>query len=239
MNNVRGLYPPLYGAAPSGGGGGGGEHIQVDALPEASLEYKNKIVQYTGATTETLNNGYFYKCVEDTTYEWEETEASETYTEAETLPTASAETVGTIYKVDDTYYQTVIVLSYSWDAIPVMEVESVGGIVLSNTETVVGTYLGKPLYAITYDKTQINSFDLPAHTSSTSATIKDSGLPAIETLVNSILIIDDASGQSVYIGGLFYTNGVLMSTNIYSRFGSAAASMTDKTLTIFYTKTTD
>ena len=82
MNNVRGLYPPLYGAAPSGGGGGGGggQHIQVDALPEASLQYKDKIVQYVGATTETLTNGYFYKCVEHTetegdtitvTYSWD------------------------------------------------------------------------------------------------------------------------------------------------------------------------
>ena len=81
MNNVRGLYPPLYGATPSGGGGGGGggQHIQVDALPEASLQYKDKIVQYVGASTETITNGYFYKCVEHTetegdtitvTYSW-------------------------------------------------------------------------------------------------------------------------------------------------------------------------
>lgn len=79
MNNVRGLYPPLYGAPANGGGGGGGS-IQVETLPEASLEYKNKIVQYTGATTETLTNGYFYKCVEHTetegstitvTYSWD------------------------------------------------------------------------------------------------------------------------------------------------------------------------
>lgn len=67
MNNVRGLYPPLYGATPSGGGG---QHIQVDALPEASLQYKDKIVQYVGAT-ETLTNGYFYKCVEHTVTEGE------------------------------------------------------------------------------------------------------------------------------------------------------------------------
>ena len=71
MNNVRGLYPPLYGATPSGGGGGGGQHIQVDALPEASLQYKDKIVQYVGTTTKTLTNGYFYKCVEHTVTEGE------------------------------------------------------------------------------------------------------------------------------------------------------------------------
>ena len=110
MNNVRGLYPPLYGAPANGGGGGGGS-IQVDTLPEASLEYKDKIVQYTGATTETLTNGYFYKCVEHT------------------------ETAG------DT-----ITVTYGWDNIPVMEVDSGGGLALSTTETVIGTYDGKPLY---------------------------------------------------------------------------------------------
>lgn len=146
MNNVRGLYPPLYGATPSGGGGGDGQHIQVDALPEASLDNKNKIVQYVGTTTETLTNAYFYKCVETTSYDWEETEASETYTEVETLPTASAETIGTIYKVDDKFYQTVIVLSYSWNNIPVMEVES-GGISLSSNEKLIGDLDGVPLYA--------------------------------------------------------------------------------------------
>ena len=85
MNNVRGLYPPLYGAPANGGGGGGGS-IQVDTLPEASLEYKDKIVQYTGATTATLTNGYFYKCVEHTetegetitvTYSWDNIDVME------------------------------------------------------------------------------------------------------------------------------------------------------------------
>lgn len=150
MNNVRGLYPPLYGAPATGGGGGGGS-IQVDTLPEASLEYKDKIVQYTGATTETLTNGFFYKCVESTSYDWEETEVSETYTEAETLPTASAETIGTIYKVDDKYYQTVIVLSYSWVNVPVMLVESGGSsITYSTTEQKIGKVGNDDLYAISF-----------------------------------------------------------------------------------------
>lgn len=126
MQNNRTLYPPLFKPV-SSGGGGSGQTIQVTKLPEAVLAEKDKIYQYTGSTTETLTNGFFYKCVENTSYDWEETEASETYTEAETLPTASAETVGTIYKVDDKYYQTVIVLSYSWENIPVMEAGSSGG----------------------------------------------------------------------------------------------------------------
>lgn len=155
MLNNRTLYPPLF--KPVGNGGGGsGQTIQVTELPEAVLSEKDKIYQYTGSTTETLTNGFFYKCVENTSYDWEETEASETYTEAEVLPTASAETVGTIYKVDDKYYQTVIVLTYSWVNIPVMEVEG-GGINVETTETEVGTFCGKPLFAIAFDDYQLPS----------------------------------------------------------------------------------
>lgn len=72
MKNNRTLFPPLFGEIPTGGGGGGsGSKIQLSELPEASLEYKDRIVQYIGATTETLTNGYFYKCVEHTTTEGE------------------------------------------------------------------------------------------------------------------------------------------------------------------------
>ena len=68
MKNNRSLFPPLFGDNTSGGGGGGsGNKIQLAELPEASLEYKDRIVQYIGVTTETLTNGYFYKCVEHTT----------------------------------------------------------------------------------------------------------------------------------------------------------------------------
>ena len=72
MKNNRSLFPPLFGEIPTGGGGGGsGNKIQLAELPEASLEYKDRIIQYIGATTETLTNGYFYKCVEHTTTEGE------------------------------------------------------------------------------------------------------------------------------------------------------------------------
>ena len=72
MKNNRSLFPPLFGEIPTGGGGGGsGNKIQLAELPEASLQYKDKIVQYIGATTDTLTNGYFYKCVEHTTTEGE------------------------------------------------------------------------------------------------------------------------------------------------------------------------
>lgn len=69
MKNNRSLFPPLFGEISTGGGGGSGNKIQLAELPEASLQYKDRIVQYTGTTTEALTNGYFYKCVEHTTTE--------------------------------------------------------------------------------------------------------------------------------------------------------------------------
>lgn len=52
----------------------GGQTIQVNALPSPSSTEAGKIYQYVGATSGGLTNGYFYKCVEDTTpgtYKWE------------------------------------------------------------------------------------------------------------------------------------------------------------------------
>ena len=52
----------------------GGQTIQVNALPSPISTEAGKIYQYVGATSGGLTNGYFYKCVEDTTpgtYKWE------------------------------------------------------------------------------------------------------------------------------------------------------------------------
>lgn len=44
---------------------GGGSTIQYDVMPTPSLEFINKIIQYTG-TNGTYKNGYFYKCKSNT-----------------------------------------------------------------------------------------------------------------------------------------------------------------------------
>ena len=49
-------------------------NIQRDTLPTATASELNKIYQYTGTTTSTLTNGFFYKCVAGQTagtYEWQ------------------------------------------------------------------------------------------------------------------------------------------------------------------------
>lgn len=52
------------------------ETIQISIMPTASADNVGEIYQYIGATTATYINGYFYKCVEDSTttpstYSWE------------------------------------------------------------------------------------------------------------------------------------------------------------------------
>ena len=42
-----------------------GKIDKYDELPEINKNYANKIVQYTGETTEDYVNGYFYKCIEN------------------------------------------------------------------------------------------------------------------------------------------------------------------------------
>lgn len=54
----------------------GGQIIQYVTMPTASSTNVGQIVQYTGTTNASYTNGYFYKCVEDSsttpsTYSWE------------------------------------------------------------------------------------------------------------------------------------------------------------------------
>lgn len=50
--------------------------VQTDTFPTASVDYLGKIYQYTGTTTASYTNGYFYKCVSDgavsPAYSWEQ-----------------------------------------------------------------------------------------------------------------------------------------------------------------------
>lgn len=48
--------------------GGGASDFQLKVMPEASAEYKGRIVEYVGPTNEDYVNGYFYKCLEDGSY---------------------------------------------------------------------------------------------------------------------------------------------------------------------------
>lgn len=56
--------------------------VQLSAMPTAGANLKDRIIQYTGTTTDDYTTGYFYKCVEDSsgatpTYAWQNIETME------------------------------------------------------------------------------------------------------------------------------------------------------------------
>lgn len=201
MKNNRSLFPPLFGEIPTGGGGGGsGNKIQLAELPEASLEYKDRIVQYIGATTEAFTNGYFYKCVEHTT------------TEGET-----------------------ITVTYSWDNVEVMEIPAPtqSGIIISETETKIGTYLGEDLYAKLIPNSGLRDIALESTGSDKLVT----GLTYIKVLVSSLLIITRNDGFQLTASDLTLQKsaGNIIWTG-YIRNNLTASIISDKKLILFYTK---
>lgn len=238
MNNTRSLFPPLFHETDSGGGGGGGssEHVQVAELPEASFGEKNKIYQYIGSTTETLTNGYFYKCEESTTYDWEETTETETYTDVETLPTASAETIGTVYKYDGKYYATVIVLSYSWINIDVMDVPTPTqeGITISETETKIGTYGGSDLYAIKIPDSKITKRTLDTVG---GMLVTSADTPTIGILVDSVMYVEISAYKYAFAGGVCVnkSNGALY-WNGYINTSISSTNIISNEIVLLYTK---
>lgn len=64
INTLMSTYPITTNAITNG-------NLQSNTIPTASVDYVGKIVQYTGTTTSTYTNGYFYKCVENNgNYSW-------------------------------------------------------------------------------------------------------------------------------------------------------------------------
>lgn len=79
----------------------GGQTIQYAVMPEAGVTFNDKIIQYTGESTQTYTNGYFYKCVakgtDPETYAWEQTNIQPTsegmsYEVVTELPTQNIDT---------------------------------------------------------------------------------------------------------------------------------------------------
>lgn len=200
MLNNRTLFPALFGAS-GGGGGGSGQTIQVTELPEAVLSEKDNIYQYIGSTTETLTNGYFYKCVEHT-----ETEGG------------------------------VITVTYGWENIPVMEVESGGGLVISETETRVGEYFGKPLYckAYTLNRTEITN---------NLNTQLVSGVSGVSEIIDIYIKYKLNPAQGYGRRGIFRATQLFLQDSEIYYIGTAnddsIYNIVDCKLIMYYTKTTD
>jgi len=90
----------------------GGKQIQVEEIPTAATEYVGVILQYIGETDTNYINGYFYKCVEDSsttpsTYSWKNVEVQNgtismelTQSDYDNL-TEEQKTDGTVYYITD------------------------------------------------------------------------------------------------------------------------------------------
>lgn len=94
VNKQTGSLLPLAGA----------QTYQYTGIPPANLDNLNKIIQYVGTTTSSYINGYFYKCVLDTSvnpniYKWENVPVSENIggiTKTITIYSAAVDTVSFI-----------------------------------------------------------------------------------------------------------------------------------------------
>jgi hypothetical protein len=170
----------------------------VTELPEAVLDEKDKIYQYIGSTTDTLINGYFYKCVEKT-----ETEGG------------------------------VITVTYEWENIPVMEVESGGGYSISTAETDTGIiYNGKNVYCKLIPNGSLPSFAIG--TSTVTLTTDSS----IETIIDSALIVRYSTNFKLVIKGnisVTTTYGEVMWGG-QGGYNISADKINEKQLIIWYTK---
>lgn len=152
MKNNRTLFPPLFGDNSAGGGGGGsGNKIQLSELPEASLEYKDRIVQYIGATTGTLTNGYFYKCVEHTTTEGGTITVTYSW---ENIPVTPKETYNNIETV--TAHYTIDNLNISTDDVVIIDEHFATSDTQKKIVNVKGT-----IYAGNYGEVGGNRFTIP------------------------------------------------------------------------------
>ena len=91
-----------------------GVEVQYDTMPTASSSNLGQVVQYTGSTTQTYTNGYFYKCISDggdpATYSWSQLniqpapDMSNYYTKSETY--SKAEVDEAIEEIDLSNYYT-------------------------------------------------------------------------------------------------------------------------------------
>ena len=87
--------------------------MQLSTVPTASVDYLNKIIQYTGTTNSTYTNGYFYKCVSDgatpAVYSWVRVDIQPSLLHFSTMPSTEelfALPDNTIFETDGFYTQT-------------------------------------------------------------------------------------------------------------------------------------
>lgn len=168
------------------GGSGSGQTIQVDALPTASATEEGNIYQYIGDTENGLVKGLFYVCIEDDgSYLWK------------VSPTDSVEITQADYDLLSEEEKTNGTTYYITDAVPVSQICYVGSKfnrsdIYKDTEEVIGSYLGKPLYQKVFTFNSELSVAYNAWTQ-TDISLADNN---IETIISCMGF--PASGKALY-----------------------------------------
>ena len=87
-----------------------GEKTQFTTLPLPSADLVGSVFQYVGVTNASYTHNYFYECVTDgTTYSWENTKVQPgEKLQFTTLPTASADLVGSVFQYTGTTTSTYV-----------------------------------------------------------------------------------------------------------------------------------
>lgn len=191
-----------------------GQTIQVASIPTAAQALVGTIYQYTGTTTSSYTNGYFYKCVANgtnpETYDWVnvsvQTDNGQTI-QVIVLPTASAELVDTIYQytgatendlVNGFFYKCVENDStnpstYEWVNVNVQSGGGSGGAAID--DTVIST-------TSTWSSNKINSSVNGAKTTMTGATAYTNGAagyaPAPVAGDNNKFLCGDGQWHNIY-----------------------------------------
>ena len=133
------------------------EGIQVDTMPTADLDLVGTVYQYIGATDSNYTHGCFYECVNDSgVYSWQylPTVKSDTVvlTQAQfdALPQAEKDNGTTYYISDSSSLSGVCVMGNRFDKANIY----------TDTERMVGSYMGKPLYQKTFGATVSAKYSL-------------------------------------------------------------------------------
>ncbi len=176
--------------------------IQSDTLPIANLGMVGTIVQYTGATTASLTNGYFYKCVAEseggiTTYSWKPVEVQNS-------THISADDFNALVEVADGLY----VPASQASVMPIPDVAYTGKILMYTGATTVdyvqgdyyiGTYdstTGAAWTKLTYNKEEIDELiELAGHF------IVVPTLPTTDIKTNAIYLVPKLNAVNGYYNG--------------------------------------
>ena len=211
---------------------GGGESLAVSSMPTADSTTAGKVLFYIGATTSSYTHNRFYECIEDSsttpsTYSWEEQRVEEneivelTQAQYDAL-TPAQKNNGQAYFINDaTLTDGLMVVGNRFDKANIY----------TDTEKLIGSYLGKPLYQVTFT----GKTPATANTGATFATFAVTGVYENIRVVNGY-VTDGTSYRAVNtLGWSVWCN----SAGIRNQQTDSSWLNKDAVIVVQYTKSTD